>query len=97
MYRHKFSNTRRSRYQKNSQPSQNQILSRQLTETLKKLFKAITFIQQLQPTEDVAESEIIQLKYLIDYVDRLMKNHTSIELVRPPQQFRTTRLHIPQC
>jgi hypothetical protein len=83
---------RRSRYQKNTQPSQNQILSRQLIATLKKIYKGLALLQELTPVHDIEASEIVQLKYIIDYVERIMINNTSIELVRPPLYFPSTRL-----
>lgn len=81
-----------SRYQKSTQPAPNQSLSGQLTAQLKKLYTALAILQDLEPTPDIEESEIIQLKYIIDYVERIMINHTSVEELRPPLYFPSTRL-----
>jgi hypothetical protein len=76
-----------SRYQKNTQPSESQIRSRKLTKTLQGVYATLSIIQDLTPTHQVEPSEITQLMYILDYIDRILINHTLVELIRPPLYF----------
>jgi hypothetical protein len=84
---------RRSRYERNTQPTPNQILSRRLTETLYKLYNTLKNLQDLTNDDHIDSSDIIQLRYMIDYVEKIMLNNTTVELIRPPLYFPYTKLH----
>jgi hypothetical protein len=83
---------RRSRYEKNTQPTLNQQLSTRLVQSLKKVYNALKILQDLTIDHDIETSDITQLKYIYDYIERFMMHHTSIELLRPPQYFPSSRL-----
>jgi hypothetical protein len=81
-----------SRYQKNTQQSENQVLSRRLTRTLHKVYATLNILQGLTPTHTIEPSEITQLMYILDYIDRILINHTTVELIRPPLYFPAHQL-----
>jgi len=83
---------RRSRYEKNTQPSENQVLSRRLTQTLNKIYQTLIMLQHLEPDDNIVQSDLIQLRYIIDYVERIMLNHTTVELIRPPLFYPANKL-----